>query len=122
VNFPKYRIATLGTLGVGALFTIAALFHTAGFSGLLNEFAFWALGPYAVFCGACFLARSRGRAIATLVVSAVASAFALLVYGDLIFIDPGSMSGLVFLFVPFYQLPASIILLAVMFFTRRRNG
>jgi hypothetical protein len=31
------------------------------------------------------------------------------------------MSGLVFLLVPFYQLPVAILLLVVMFFTRPRS-
>ena len=93
-----------------------------GHSALLSGFALLALIPYAVFCGACFLSGSnRGRAIATLVVCALATAFALYFYGNLIFLNPGSMSGLVFLLVPFYQLPAAILLLVVMFFTRPRS-
>ena len=65
-------MASLATLGLGALVTVAALVQTRGFSLLLSEFALLALSPYAVFCGACFLARSsRGRAIATLVVCAL---------------------------------------------------
>jgi hypothetical protein len=73
-------------------------------------------------CAAGFVAdNSRGRAIATLVVCALATAFAIFFYGDLIFINPGSMSGLVFLFVPFYQLSASIVLVVAVFGTRRRG-
>src|SRR5262245_46852909 len=94
----------------------------AGFSALLSRFSVFALSPYAVLCGACFLARSsRGRTIATLVVCALATAFSIFFSGALIFLDPGSMIGLVFLFVPFYQLPAAILLLAVVFFTRPRS-
>ena len=67
----KTTIASLATLGLGALATGAALVQAAGFSALLSEFSLLALSPYAVFCGACFLSgSSRGRAIATLVVCA----------------------------------------------------
>lgn len=122
MNFTRTNLATLATLGLGALTTVAALVRAGGFSGLLSGFTLFALLPYVLFCGACFLAgSSRGRAIAILLVSAAATVFALLVYGDLIFIHPGSMSGLAFLFVPFYQVPAAIILLVLLFLTRPRN-
>jgi hypothetical protein len=115
-------MASLAALGLGAFATGAALVHAAGFSTLLSGFSLLAFSPYAVFCGACLLAdNSRGRAIATLVVCALATACALFCYGDLIFLNPGSMSGLVFLLVPFYQLPVAILLLVVVFFTRPRS-
>jgi len=82
-------IANLATLALGALGTVAALVQAGGFSALLNGFALLALIPYAVFCGACFLSgNSRGRAIATLVVCALATVFALFFYGNLIFLNP----------------------------------
>lgn len=122
MTLQRATMASLATLGLGALATGAALVQAAGFSALLSGFSLLALSPYAVFGGACFLAgSSRGRAIATLVVCALATAGAIVFYGDLIFLHPGSMSGLVFLLVPFYQLPAAILLLVVMFFTRRRS-
>jgi hypothetical protein len=122
MTLQRTTIASLATLGLGALATVAALVQAGGFSALLSGFALLALIPYAVFCGACFLSGStRGRAITTLVVCALATAFALFFYGDLIFLHPGSMSGLVFLFLPFYQLPAAILLLVVLFFTRPRS-
>lgn len=119
----KVTLASLAILGLSAFFTGAALAHAAGFSALLSGFGALALCPYAVLCGSCFLAdSSRGRAIAALVVCAVAAACAIFFYGDLIFLNPGSMSGLVFLLVPFYQLPAAILLLVVVFFTRPPKG
>jgi hypothetical protein len=118
----RATIASLATLGLGALVTGAALVQAAGFSALLSIFSLLALSPYALFCGACFLAdSSRGRAIATLVLCALATACAIFFYGDLIFLYPGSMSGLVFFLVPFYQLPAAILLLVVVFFARPRS-
>ena len=122
MTLQRITIASLATLGLGAFATGAALVHAAGFSALLGGFGLLALGPYAVFCGVCFLAgSSRGRAIATFVVCALATACAIFFYGDLIFLNRGSMSGLVFLLVPFYQLPAAVVLLVVVFFTRPRN-
>src|SRR5262245_40219952 len=120
--FQRATVASLATVGLGALVTSAALVQAAGFSVLLTGFSLLALSPYAVFCGACFLANnSRGRAIVTLVVCTLATACAIFFYGKLIFLDPGSMSGLVFLLVPFYQHPAAILLLVVVFFTRPRS-
>ena len=122
MTLQRVTMASLATLGLGALTTGTALVKAAGFSALVSGFSLSALSPYAVFCGACFLAdSSRGRAIATLVVCALATAFAIFFYGDFIFLNPGSMSGLVFLLVPFYQIPAAILLLVVVFFTRPRN-
>jgi|KBSMisStaDraftv2_1062788.scaffolds.fasta_scaffold531499_2 hypothetical protein len=122
MTLQRITIASLAAVGMGALATGAALVQAAGFFALLGGFSLLALSPYAVFCGACFLAgSSRGRAIATFVVCALATACAIFLYGDLIFLNPGSMSGLVFLLVPFYQLPAAILLLVVVFFTRPRS-
>ena len=121
----KATTASLAILGLGVFATAAAFVHAAGFHALLSGFSLLALSPYAVLCGACFLAnRSPTRAFVTLVVCTLATACALFFYGDLIFLNPGSMSGLVFLLVPFYQLPAAILLLIAMFFIRwlGRNG
>lgn len=122
MTLQRVTMASMATVGLGALATGVALVEAAGFPVLISGFGLLALSPYAVLCGASFLANSsRGRAVATLFVSAAATVFALLVYGDLIFVHPGSMSGLAFLFVPLYQLPAAMLLLVVVFFTRPRN-
>ena len=122
MTFDKITVASLATLGVGVLVTGSALVETAGPAALLSGFSLLALSPYAVLAGACLLAASsRGRAIATLVVCVLATACAIYLYGDLIFLHPGSMNGLVFFLVPFYQLPVAILLLIVMFFTRLWN-
>ncbi|HKP03851.1 MAG TPA: hypothetical protein VJU77_10900 [Chthoniobacterales bacterium] len=122
MTFQKTTVSSLATLGLGVFVSGSALVQTAGFVALVGEFGLLALSPYVVFGGACLLANSsRGRAIATLVVCALATACAIFLYGDLIFLNPGSMSGLVFLLVPSYQLPAAILLLIVMFFTRPRR-
>lgn len=119
----RITVGSLLTLGLGALATGIALVHAAGLAALLGGFSLLALSPYAVFCATCFLANSsHGRAIATLVVCALATLGAVYFYARLIFVDPGSMSGLVFLLVPFYQLPAGILLLVVMFFCRLRRA
>ena len=115
-------VTTLATLGLGALVTGAAFVQTGGFPALFSGYGLLVISPYAVLCVACFLALSSGgRAISTFVVCALASAFAICVYVDLIFLHPGSMNGLVFYFVPIIQLSAAILLLVVMFFTRPRG-
>ena len=120
----RITVGSLLTLGLGALATGIALVHAAGLAALLGGFSLLALIPYVVFWAACFLANSsHGRAIATLVVCGLATIGAVYFYARLIFLDPGSMSGLVFLLVPAYQLPAAILLLVVLFLSRpRRNA
>ena len=115
----SFTMASLGTVCLSTLFTFVALGHMAGFTALFSGNGLMALllalSPYVVFCGACFLARrSSGRAIATFVVCALASAFAIVFYVDLVFLNPGSMNGLVFYFVPVCQLAAAILLLIVL--------
>jgi hypothetical protein len=117
----KLNTVTVAVLIIGATVTLVALFHGGDrFEALL--FAVLALAPYAAFFASCRLARTRGRALATLIVSSLATAYAALVYIDAMFIHPGGMAGLVFIFVPLYQLIAALILLAVLFFTRARNA
>ena len=119
----KLNTITVAVLIVGAMVTLVALFHGGGsFSSLLDGFTVWALVPYTAFFASCRLARARGRALATLIVSSLATAFAALVYIDAMFIHTGSMGGLVFIFIPLYQLLAALILLAVLLFTRARNA
>ena len=115
-------MASLATLGLGALVTGAAFVHTGGFPALFSGYGLLVFSPYAVFCGSCFLAMSSsGRAIATFVACALATALAIFVYVDFSFLNPGSMNGLVFYFVPILQLSAAILLLVVVFFTRPRR-
>jgi hypothetical protein len=60
MNFTRINLATLATLSLGALTTVAAFVHAGGFSGLLNGFTLFALLPYVLFCGACFKSRIGG--------------------------------------------------------------
>ena len=50
----KTTIASLGTLGLGMLGTVATLMQAGGFSALLNRFALLALIPYAFFAAPVF--------------------------------------------------------------------
>ena len=115
------NIASFVTLGLGAAVTLAAFVHAAGWPMLFDRLALLPFCPYALLCVACLLARSRGRAIANFIVAALAALFALYWYINLIFLHPASMNGLVFFLVPMFQLPAAIILLLVLLFTRHRN-
>ncbi len=111
--------ATQAILGVGAVVTIAALAHAGGgISSLADGTTIWALAPYAVLLLAAALAPTRGRALAVLVVSSLAAGFAVLVYAPPLH---GSTSGLVFIFIPLYQLIVAVILLAVVLFSRRSH-
>ena len=118
---PSISIASFATVGLGVGVTLAAFVYGGGWPALLDRYAVVPFCPYAPLCVACLLARSRGRAIANLVVVALATLFALCVYGDLIFLHPGSMNGLAFVLVPLCQLPAAILLLLVLLFTLRHN-
>lgn len=122
MSVQRVTVASLAMLGLGAVVTGTALVKAAGFSALFSEFSLLAFSPYAVFFGVCFFAgSSRARAIATLVVCTLATGCAIFLYADLIFLNPGSMSGLVFFLVPLYQLPAAILLLVVVFFACFRS-
>lgn len=122
MTLQRATMATWATLGLGALATGTALVHAGGFPALRSEFTLLPLSPYAIFCGACFLARtSLGRAIATFVVCVLATVLAIYYYVDFIYINTGSMNGLIFFLVPCFQLPAAILLLIVVFFTRPRR-
>jgi hypothetical protein len=104
MNLRRITVGGLITVGFGALAAAVALVHAAGLAALLGGFSLLALSPYVVSCAACFLANSsHGRAIASLVVCGLATIGAVYFYTRLIFLDPGSMSGLVFLLVPAYQ-------------------
>ena len=118
----KRNTATIAVLAVGAFVTLAALLHGGGsLSSLLDGFTVWVLSPYAAFCASCSLARTQGRALATLIVSSLATAFAALLYGDAMFGHTSSTSALVFIFIPLYQLIAAAVLFGVLFFTRTRD-
>lgn len=122
MTLQRATMASLAALALGALTTGVALVQAAGFAALLSGFSVLALSPYAFFGVASFLANSsRGSAIAALVVCALGSGCAIYFYGDLILLHPGSMSGLAFFLVPFYQLPVAIVLMVVMFFSRLRS-
>jgi hypothetical protein len=118
----KCNAVTVAILASGPFVTVAALFHAGdNLWSLLNGLTAWALIPYALFLASCPIARSRGRALATLTVSGLATAFAVLVYGDAMFIHTNSTSSLVFIFVPLYQLIAAAILFTFLFFTRTHD-
>ncbi|MFM7784808.1 MAG: hypothetical protein ACKPE6_09230 [Gammaproteobacteria bacterium] len=106
---------TAAVLCAGVVLTIAALLRGAGSpEALLNGLSAWALAPYAVFLACNSIARTRRRAIATLVVSGLATGSAAIVYVDGMFLRSSSTSGLVFVFIPLYQLVVAGILLLVL--------
>lgn len=111
--------ATQAILGIGAVVTLALLARAGGgISSLAGGTTIWALLPYAVLLLAAALTPTRGWALAVLVVSSLAAGFAVLVYAPPLH---GSTSGLVFIFVPLYQLIVAVIVLAVVLFSRRSH-
>jgi len=124
VTIPQQsKIAALVALGVGTLATIAALAYAGrSLSALLSGFTIWALCPYPVLFASSRFAATRGRALTVCIVSLLASAFAVFVYWNALFVHTSSTSALVFVFVPLYQLIAAVILVAALFFSRRSRA
>jgi hypothetical protein len=113
---------TVAILVIGSFVTVAALVRGGGsIASLFSGFTVWALVPYGILFASSSLARTSGRALATLIVSSLATAFAVLIYFDAMFVSTSSTSALVFVFIPLYQLIVAAILFAVIFFTRTRN-
>jgi hypothetical protein len=124
MNPQQSKAATKATLGLGALCTIAALaYATGGASSLLKagHLAIWSLLPYAVLLVSTALAGTRGRALAAFIVSVLVSGYGLFIYSDALFVHLSSTGGLVFLFIPLYQLITAIIFLLVLFFSRHSD-
>jgi len=67
------------------------------------------------------LARTRGQALAVLVVSSLAVVLALAAYGELLLASTSSTGPLVFIFLPLYQHVTAGLLLAVLFFMSLRK-
>jgi hypothetical protein len=106
------------TLALGAGLTIASLTYSGGWSSLWSGFALWGLLPYGVLLGCRPLALTRGRSLATLIVSVLSVGFAVVAYADVWFRRTGSTSSLGFVVVPLYQLVLAFILFAVLLFTK----
>ncbi len=106
--------ATFWVAVCGGIFTVAMAIHAAGGFRLdAVLFDLWAIAPYAVFVLASRLAVSRGASIAVLVCCTLATVFAVSVYYDAFFGHISSTSGLVFLFIPLYQLIFAGVLLVI---------
>jgi hypothetical protein len=115
----QINILTAVVLALGSLVTLGALFQGGGsLSSLISGFTVWALIPYGLFFASRTFARTRGRALATLIVSGVSSAFGAFVYVDAMYVHTSSTSALVFIFIPLYQLVAAAMLIAVLIFSR----
>ena len=115
----QINVVTSAVLAIGSLITVAALYHGGdSLSSLFSGFTVWALIPYGVLLASSSLARTRGKAFATLIVSGIAAAFGVFAYGHATFVNTSSTRALVFLVIPFYQLVAAAIYIAALFITR----
>ena len=120
MNSQQLNIATKATLGLGALGTLAALAYD-GASAAVFTLGIWALLPYAVLLASSRFAGTGGRALVLFIVCLLASGFAIFVYADALFVHTTSTAGLVFLFIPLYQLIAAVVLLVSLFFLNKRS-
>jgi len=123
-NSPKiYRLVVHAIVCLGALATLASIGWSAqGLKGLLNVITFWALIPYAVLATICSCLHDRYYLIALQMFSAAAVGFALWIYLG-IYLHPDAQDGLVYVFVPLYQMAASLVfgvILGVVHGVRRR--
>jgi hypothetical protein len=108
------RSATLFMIWVGAAATLAALTYAGDLSKPIPfiGFTIWTLLPYYAFF---ILMRRPPIALSALIHVCVmlAIAFGLLGYYAVVFGRPDAQNGLVFLFVPLYQLAAAIMIIGV---------
>jgi hypothetical protein len=114
---------TLVTLAVGVLAGVGALVRAGdNASSLISGFTLWTLSPYAALFACDRLARTTGRALTVFIFSLLVTLFALVCYGGSLFGHVSSTVGLIFVFIPLYQLIAALILLVVLLFTRPSDG
>ena len=120
MSAPQLRVAARIILAVGAVATIAGLaYASGGFSRLLDRLTLWALLPYALFLAASAFAGTRDRARALLIVCVPTTLVALFIYGAALLLSTSLTKALIVKLVPLYQVFAAVLLLAVLFFTRR---
>ena len=106
-------------LAIGTVAAVAWLLRAdSGLSSLLNRLTLWTLLPYAIFFAASAFAGTRDRARSLLLVCALSTLVALLLYGATLLLSMGFTNALVLVFVPLFQLIPAVIVLAVLFFTR----
>jgi hypothetical protein len=115
-----FRIASYSIAAVGSVITLVALTHAGGsLRTLLSGFTIWALLPYASLAAAAGIARTRGSLLAAFITCLAVVLFGLLMYLDAVFIHVSSTGGLVFIFIPLYQLFAAAAVLIFVAVRRR---
>lgn len=108
--------------GIGSGVTLSSMLYMAqGFSVLLNGFALWVLAPYAILFAASFLTPTRPRSVAAFTVTVLVTGFAMWCYADAALFSRSSTVGLVFVFVPFYQIIPAAFLTATLLLLRRAD-
>ncbi len=99
--------------GIGIVFTLACLFYAGSPSDLswwagAAVFSIWALAPYAIaiICSSLWTAPAS-QVLLTIGAGAALLPMPFLAY-DVLIAHPSALNGIVFLFVPIYQLAAVI--------------
>ena len=98
----------------GAVMVVAAGNHAGGPEGVFNPFTLLGFLPSLVLVVAMAITRLSGAALTVLAGSAAVIGWGVRAYLLTVFAEhPSSTVGLVFLFIPFYQMVGSMLVLVV---------
>jgi hypothetical protein len=100
----------------GAFITVWAMANAGGINGLSSWFAVWALAPHGILMIAGSLARTPMERASAVVIAALSIVSSFIYFDSSILKDP--QGGLIFVFVPFYQLVVVSIAVAIAVFAR----
>jgi hypothetical protein len=118
MNLRALRTATLQIAALGSALTAGLTLYLGFYQNeerwsvlpLLAGFLIWGVLPYCVLLwGAAVLTHSRVSAIVVLITTVIELIAGAVFYCDAFFIHPDAQSALVFIFIPFYQLLASTV-------------
>jgi hypothetical protein len=116
---PRLRQIIYALTLIGAVSALGFIAYAGrSFHSLLSGFSAWALSPYAVFALAGVAVRLQWVAAVVLVSSLVATVYAAAAYADAFFIHLHSTNGIIFIFLPFYQLILAAVVLLLSLISR----
>lgn len=109
-------------LSVGFIVTLGFVMYASSDS-FLNIFTLWTLIPYLFLLAVSYSSKSK-KTLTTVFVLSIAGILSIYYYFDVLFINFGAQGGLIFLFLPLYQLLAITVsflaLWIVNFFSNRK--
>ncbi len=124
MNEIKLKTLNSTLLIVSSLIALGLItYASGGVSGLLSGFTIWSVLPYLILVFISYRAQSVRTLLAVTILSVVCILSTYL-YFDSLFVHPDAQGALIFLFLPLYQLFATIVgfgILAVAnFFSTRK--